>query len=1149
MLKQFTLLTLLLVAFLGNAQVNVDPDHPNIVYWGRVDFTNPKTPAFALPGVTIRAKFTGTSLSAKIQDDALHGATTTNYFYSIIDGGTPKKLEALKGNNTYALATGLTAGSHTVELIKLTEANVGKMTFLGFVLETGAKLEPLLNEPSCHIEFIGNSITCGYGNEVSIAAPPTGNPTTGFTSINENNYKAWGYVTARKLGMKYNAVSYSGRGLYRNNDASTTGVLPSIYDRIFPDNASAPTWDHASQHPNCIVIDLGTNDFAPDPAQPLDQTAFETAYVNFVKKLKGYHPDATIILAVGVMMSDGYPVGANQWTRIRTYVKNAVNTLTTGGTLNVHYFEMEPQSAPYGEDWHPSEATHNTMATGLATFINTLGITCTASNNGLKYTIPNWLDDKKAAVSLTFDDWSPGHPAIVVPELKKRDLIATFFMSNALGIPNWSEVLVADANGNEIANHTKSHKDLTGLSGANKKVEIRDNKVDMESKLKGKKVLTFAYPFGAYNQEVIDSVRNSEHIASRGVQPSSGNYTYNFAPTENDYHKILTFGMDSNITIDQFSNQIINVSKGGGLLTYLYHSIYSGTVADNSYAQIHEKNFTRQLDTLAARRNEVWACTFAQAIQYHREKKSAVLTETSAPFANGDTWKLKLTDQLPDSLYFQPLTIKVLMPAGVTTILSISQSGKTLPFKINAGVLIFNAVPDGGEIIINISSCNVPVMNLHPVGTAAFCTPQKALLYADHTAGNTYEWSLDGVAISNSDNDSLWVSNTGKYDLKITNNGCYITSGILGQSIIVSNTGNCGEPRANFKIDRNPAVKLQVITATDLSQNVEKDASYLWSFGEEVTLSPSGTKASTFSGKGPISFKFLTGGVKTITLVVSGSVKNDTIKHEVTILEDAGCLLNETFDDNKMLSLIGGWNNYTFSVENSNLKVVVPATSPNEWYSFTPFFHENGIKKAADFSDITKKPIIKFRARASDTLTLKISLIDINGKVADGAVLSAKSKFDVTTEYRNFELNLTGLFFNQWDAVTLDSTKITAIDFRINSGYESYPFKNSFGKTINKSFVGTLEIDWLGANENCSAPPLVGVSDQTLSSQTLRVHPNPANNRLFIESDTELQEWTICGTSGQTLLKGKDQTADISSLSPGIYLLKVSHVVVKFIKQ
>jgi hypothetical protein len=105
-----------------------------------------------------------------------------------------------------------------------------------------------------------------------------------------------------------------------------------------------------------------------------------------------------------------------------------------------------------------------------------------------------------------------------------------------------------------------------------------------------------------------------------------------------------------------------------------------------------------------SRKNDVWICTFAQAVQYHKEKKKAFLSETSAPFKNGNTWKLNLTDKLPDSLYFQPLTIKLKLADNVSNIFGVYQNGRELDFSLTSGYVMSNAIPDGGEVIINIVS-------------------------------------------------------------------------------------------------------------------------------------------------------------------------------------------------------------------------------------------------------------------------------------------------------------------------------------------------------------------------------------------------------------------------------------------------------------
>ena len=38
-------------------------------------------------------------------------------------------------------------------------------------------------------------------------------------------------------------------------------------------------------------------------------------------------------------------------------------------------------------------------------------------------TVCKWNDDKKAAVVLTFDDWSPGQYPVAVPELSARGVV------------------------------------------------------------------------------------------------------------------------------------------------------------------------------------------------------------------------------------------------------------------------------------------------------------------------------------------------------------------------------------------------------------------------------------------------------------------------------------------------------------------------------------------------------------------------------------------------------------------------------------------------------------------------------------------------------------------------------------------------------
>src|SRR3989339_1599076 len=162
-------------------QVQIDADNTNIQYIGRVKATDPKNPAFDWPGVSINTVFEGTSLSLRIQDEY----SQANYYNVFIDTRPAYVFTTLTSQTNYSVATGLTAGSHTVLITKRTGINYagGKCTFKGFILDTGKTLLAPPARPNRRIEFIGDSYTCGYGNEGTISTPETNDI--------DNNYLAF----------------------------------------------------------------------------------------------------------------------------------------------------------------------------------------------------------------------------------------------------------------------------------------------------------------------------------------------------------------------------------------------------------------------------------------------------------------------------------------------------------------------------------------------------------------------------------------------------------------------------------------------------------------------------------------------------------------------------------------------------------------------------------------------------------------------------------------------------------------------------------------------------------------------------------------------------------------------------------------------
>lgn len=754
----------------------------NIQITGRVDRSKPGAAVFSFPGVSIKAKFEGTSIEAVLVESGSGTATTTNYFNVIIDGGEPVVLKLLRSQTVYPLASGLAEGTHTVELFKRTESNVGTVAFRGFRLDAGKKLlipDPL---PVRKIEFIGNSITCGYGNEVSTTTPDKFH----FTSANENNYKAWGAVAARKLNAQYSCVAYSGRGLMQNNTGSKDGILPKIYDQIIADDATT-SWDHYEYIPDVVVINLGTNDFSAETSSAtytVDSAAFVQAYISFISKLRGYYPNASFVCCVGVMMGDGYPAGKKQWTRIQNYVSSVSTYFKSQGDSKVYYYKLTPQSSPYGEDWHPTAATDKKMADSISAFITRTikWDACPASVNlgqniNLKYTsapvvlnshsaantnityawykdgellagetsasytisdtvgaagtyrvvrdsigcryedeivlrnaleqagtVCNWQDNKKAAVVLTFDDWSAGHPAIVVPELKKRGMVGTFYPIISWN-NNWTLIAQAANDGNEIGNHSKTHPHLGAYTAAQLDGEIGYADTEINAKVATQKVSTFDYPFGETSATMITYLKNMKYVAARGVQSSAQNYSYNFAPTVDDYYKLMVFALTGKESITSYASALNRVISGGGLLTYLYHSVNSPTVTDNNYAAVAQSAFQYQLDTIQSHRNKIWVTTLSNAIKYHREARCASLTQIEAP--TDEKWVMNLTDTLSDNEVFNhPLSIILRLNGRPYDM--IKQDGQILTVdSVFNDTIMFRAVPDKGYITLSASGISI----------------------------------------------------------------------------------------------------------------------------------------------------------------------------------------------------------------------------------------------------------------------------------------------------------------------------------------------------------------------------------------------------------------------------------------------------------
>ncbi len=317
-------------------------------FLGRFDKSKPEAPAFAWPGSAIATRFSGTGLDVSLHDDG------TNFFAVSIDGAAPTVLATSGVQDTYTLAQGLADGEHDALLFRRTESFQGIVHFHGFTAAGGKALIPTPAPFKRRLELIGDSITCGYGNEGA-------GPNCGFSAETENAWLAYGSITARALSAEPRVIAYSGKGVYRDGGGVTADQMPALYERTFADDGSS-TWDFAAWKADVVVLNLGTNDFGSgDPGQP-----YVDAYAGLVKQIRGHYPDAYILCAVGSMMI-GPPLSTNVG-----YVKGVVSAANADGDARVSFVDLGVQDGDvdgFGCDYHPSAKTNQRMADQLTAAI------------------------------------------------------------------------------------------------------------------------------------------------------------------------------------------------------------------------------------------------------------------------------------------------------------------------------------------------------------------------------------------------------------------------------------------------------------------------------------------------------------------------------------------------------------------------------------------------------------------------------------------------------------------------------------------------------------------------------------------------------------------------------------------------------------
>lgn len=321
-----------------------------IRYVGRTIAHMDGSVSFDWVGTYFETKFTGDRISIQLSE------TGTSYYNVFVDKKLHKVVKACGTDTIINFVSGVGRGLHNLTIQKRTEGEFGKTTIHKFHLAPSGDLKIEHKTRNRHIEFIGNSLTCGYGVEGKDKNDP-------FKLETENCNLSFSTIIARYFNADYSLLAHSGLGAVRNYGDSVRVSAITMKDKMLQtfDMSSIEKWNYSSYHPDLVVINLGTNDFSLEP-QPY-KSEFIKAYKQILTQLREGYGQIPIICIYSCTIP----------APVYNYYEAVIAEMNDS---NIHLIklnnELLDERYDYGAVWHPNYSGHRKTAMSLIPIISTL---------------------------------------------------------------------------------------------------------------------------------------------------------------------------------------------------------------------------------------------------------------------------------------------------------------------------------------------------------------------------------------------------------------------------------------------------------------------------------------------------------------------------------------------------------------------------------------------------------------------------------------------------------------------------------------------------------------------------------------------------------------------------------------------------------
>ncbi len=342
-------------------EYKLEVENKLFVTQGRVNKVDVNTIELIGAASLLKFAFTGDACSVDIK--SIKG--DHNFIAIEVDGQYWKRIRANQGGyKTINIEVPKDKIQHTVVIYKATEAANGNVLVSNINVKKRLSID--VNPYRKRIEFLGNSITSGFGNDFSEI--PCGQ---GEWYDQHNAYWSYAPITARALDANFLLSSISGNGIYRNWNSEPeeeTSFIPKYNNLYLNTNDTTPFNDDFQPH--VLTICLGTNDLSDGdgkkPRTPFNKSLFIEKYISLLNTIYNKYPNTQVILLNSPMVH-----GEKNDILVSTLktIKQKFADLETPKKIKVFEFK---NMTPNGCGYHPSIDDDKEMAKQLIPFLKQL---------------------------------------------------------------------------------------------------------------------------------------------------------------------------------------------------------------------------------------------------------------------------------------------------------------------------------------------------------------------------------------------------------------------------------------------------------------------------------------------------------------------------------------------------------------------------------------------------------------------------------------------------------------------------------------------------------------------------------------------------------------------------------------------------------